>query len=290
VTAPLFTPEELARLDRLRSRGRRSVRGANVGERRSPRVGQGTLFADHRPYAPGDDLRSVDWNVYGRLGAMVVKRFEAEERLDVLLLVDRSASMEGAKARKARRIAGAIAHVALARADAVRLAWIPALGPAPAVHRGRGRASALLDELARAPQGGGTDHAAAVKSALRGRRRRGVAVVISDFYDPAGAMRGLITLRAHRFDCVAVHVLDARDVDLPEALSVVAVDRETGEEMTLDVTPDLAERVHQAWRRRAEGLERWCVAHEIPYQRADAARPLWSALRAMIGRGVAVLS
>jgi uncharacterized protein (DUF58 family) len=287
VSRPLFTPEELARLDRLRIRRRRAIRGEGRGEWRSARLGAGTSFADHREYVPGDDLRYVDWNVYGRLGDLVVKRFETEESLNLLLAVDRSLSMEGPKSRMARRLAGAIGHVALSHMDYVRVAWLPPTGAPVLPLRGRGRAGALLDELASVEDGGATDHVRSLEQAMGSTRHRGLAVLLSDFYDPGGAVRGLSLLRARGLDVAAVHVLDARDADVPVGASVVAVDRETGAEAALEVSRDLAERVRAAWRRRAESLERWCLSREIAYHRADANRPLWEVLGPMILRGVA---
>ncbi len=125
MTEPLFTPHELARLERLRIRRRRTVRGEGRGEWRSQDRGQSGLFADHRAYVAGDDLRYIDWNVVGRLGDIVVKRFEAERSLNVLLCIDRSLSMAGEKARFARRIAGALGYLALAHQDHARVAWMP---------------------------------------------------------------------------------------------------------------------------------------------------------------------
>jgi uncharacterized protein (DUF58 family) len=281
MTAPLFTNEELRRLDRLRVRRRRAVRGGSPGEWRSARLGAGGRFAEHRAYVPGDDLRYVDWNVYGRLGEMVVKRFETEENLNLLLCVDRSLSMEGAKSRTARRLAGALGYVALGHMDYVRLAWLPPVA-ASGAHRGRAASAGLLEELATVPDAGATDHARDLEQAIRATRHRGLAVMISDFYDPAGAVRGLSILRARGLDVVALHVVDAHDAELPDAGSFLAVDRETGQELPVEANADLAQRIRLAWRRRAEGLQRWCVSREVPYGRADASREIWDLVGEMM--------
>jgi uncharacterized protein (DUF58 family) len=288
---PLFTREELARLDRLRVRRRRQVLGEVGGEWRSVRTGSGSRFADHRAYVEGDDLRYVDWNVYGRLGDLVVKRFETEENLNLLLCVDRSLSMEGAKSLAARRIAGALGHVALAHMDFVRLTWLPPPdGALPTRVRGRGRSAALLDELARVPDAGPTDHGRALERAIGSTRRRGLAVLISDFYDPQGAIRGLARLGAHGLDVAAVHVLDAADLDLPAGASLTVVDRESGERLAVEVTADLLSRMHAAWRRRAEGLERWCLSREIAYHRVDASRPIWDSIGRLLAGAAAIFA
>ncbi len=264
------------------------MRGEAVGERRSRRIGAGGEFADHRTYAPGDDLRYVDWNVYFRHGELVVKRFEAVETVDVLLLVDRSPSMEGEKALAARRLAGAIAHVALRRRDSVAAGWLPSIADRPRVDllRTPKRLESLLDDLASAPHGGTTHHAQDVERGIAAVKRRGPAFLISDFFDPAGATAGLSRLVHHGFEVTAIHVVDARDAQLPIGEAVRAVDRETGETVDVDVTPALAEAVHAAWRRRVERMRAWCGAHEVAYVRLDADRSLWDAVQDLWRSGV----
>ena len=286
---PLFTPEELRRLNRLRLRRRRPAPTDHPGEWRTGRVGAGILFSDHRDYAPGDDLRYVDWNVYARLGDLMVKRFESEETLDLLLCVDRSLSMGAVKSRKARRIAGALGYIALAHLERVRLAWMPAAASLPVTtHTGRGRMNALLDELTYTPDGGTTAHGRDVARILGVTTRRGMAVVVSDFYEPENAVAALAGLRSRGTDVVAVHVLERADVDLPLGASLRAVDRETGDEVKVDVTPALLESLHANWLRRADSLERWCVTREILYQRAEVTTSLWDVLGELLGRGVTV--
>lgn len=285
----LFTAAERARLDRLRIHRRRTMPGERQGDWRTGRIGAGGLFADHRDYVAGDDLRYVDWNVYGRLGHLVVKRFEAEENLNLLLCVDRSLSMDGAKAERARRLAGALGYIALAHLEHVRLAWLPSPASAPvSVHRGRERSARFLDELATTPAGGATDHnrdLAAVMSAVKGR---GIALVLSDFYDPRESVAGLAKLRARGLEVAALHVLDVADVDLPVGASLRAEDRETGELIDVDVTPAFVERLHETWRRRAYLMERWCVSREIVYQRVDVGQTIWDCLRDLLARRLVV--
>lgn len=287
--APLLSEAELRRLDRLRIRRRRPVPSGVPGAWRNGRVGSGLLFADHRDYVPGDDLRTVDWNVYARLGDLVVKRFEAEENLELLLCVDRSRSMTGAKSHAARRLAAALGYLALARMDQVRLAWLPVDGARPVrVLRGKARAGALLEALGEAPVEGRTEHARDAGRILAGTRRRALAVVLSDFYEPARAVAALAALRARGMDTVAVHVLDTADVAFEPGASLKAVDRETGEVVAVDVTPAFLESLHAAWLRRADTLERWCVAHEVLHQRCDVGLGLWEVLADMLRRGVGV--
>ncbi len=286
----LFTPDELRRLERLHIRRRRSVRGVSQGEWRSRRHGTSGLFADHRPYAEGDDLRYVDWNVYGRLGDLVVKRFEAEESAELLLALDRSPSMEGAKSRAARRLAGALGYLALTHLDHVRLSWLPLPDDRPPLEafRSRGRAASFLDALVAVDHGGATDHARDLARILGATRRRGLAILVSDFFDQNGAIRGLALLRARGLEVGALHVVDPADARLPVGSSVLAVDRETGETLAVDVSPAVAARVHRAWTAGLHGLERWCVSREIPYLRVDARRDVWDVLRELLRQRLAL--
>lgn len=286
---PLLTEDELRRLARLRVVRRRANPTGEIGDWRTGRVGSGALFADHRDYVPGDDLRYVDWHVYARLGDLVVKRFETEENLELLLCVDRSLSMEGAKSHAARRLAAALGYLALANMDRARLAWLPSAQGAPVTtHHGKASVGTLLDELARVPAGGTTQHGRSVARVLSTCRRRMIAVVLSDFYDPANTVASLAALRSRGMDVVAVHVLDGADVDLEPGSSLLAVDRETGMEVKVDVTKAFLQGLRDAWHRRADTLERWCVTREVLYQRCDVALGLWDVLAEMLGRGIAV--
>jgi uncharacterized protein (DUF58 family) len=277
---PILSAGDLRRLDRLALLTRRRVRGDLPGERRSRRLGSGGEFADHRAYAPGDDLRYLDWNAYVRLGDLVVKRFEAVDSVRVLLVVDRSASMAGAKSLEGRRLAAALAHVALRRRDTVSFAWLPSVPGRPPVEvfRDPARLGPLFDALGATPDEGGTRHGPDLDRVVAAAGRPGPAVLVSDFFDPAGAVKGLSRLRAAGFETTAVHVLDPRDADLPVGESLRCVDRETGEVLDLDVTPEVADGVRAAWARRTGRLRAWCTARSIGWVGAGVGRALWDVL------------
>lgn len=285
----LFDSSERARLDRLAILARKAARGEEQGERRSRRIGTGGEFADHRAYVPGDEPRYVDWNVYGRLGDLVVKRFEAETSVNLLLLVDRSPSMAGSKSATARRLAGALGHVALRNRDAATLAWLPALAGRPAeTFRGRAGIEALFQTLVETPLEGQTDHAADLRRVLTATPRRGPAVLVSDFFDPSGADHGLSLLAGHGFETTALHLLDPADVDLPAGSSLKCRDRETGEVVDVDATPEVLDALRSAWRRRAERLSSWCVSRGIAHRAIDVERPFWDVVLSMVRERVLV--
>ena len=137
----LRDPEFLRSLERLSLVSKRAYAGAIKGEKRSTRRGVSVEFADYRDYVPGDDLRYLDWNVYGRLDRLLVKLFVEEEDLRVYLLLDRSRSMgfgEPSKFDHARRLIAALAYLALAGLDRVTVATFgDALDPGLPPLRGR---------------------------------------------------------------------------------------------------------------------------------------------------------
>lgn len=289
--AGLFTPEEIGRLERLRIRRRRVAREHGPGEWRSTHHGTSGLFADHRAYVAGDDPRYVDWNVYGRLDSLVVKRFEAEANINLLLCVDRSLSMAGRKSYAARRLAGALGFLALAHHDHVRLSWLPNREGCPlSAYRSRGIVQGFFDVLATTPDDGSTDHVRDLARIAARIKGRGLAVLVSDFFDPAGAIRGLALLRGRGMEVGALHIVDPADADLPVGASIVAVDRESGESMVVNATRAVQQKVRQAWIGRQVGLERWCLSRSIRYSRVDARESLWDVLKGLLrsGEGVGV--
>jgi uncharacterized protein (DUF58 family) len=263
-----FDETFLRKLERLAVVAKRVVALHGRGERRTRRVGSGIEFADHRDYVPGDDLRRLDWNLYGRLERPLVRMFDEDEDLPVYLLVDASASMGlggPPKLRLARETAAALAYVALTNLD--RVAVYPAaqgLGTGLGLLRGKAQIHPILTLLASLRAGGRTDLAAAVSGLVQRHRRRGVVVVISDFFDPAGAEQGLGRLRYGRFEPVVVQI-NAPDEAQPALRGeVTLVDAETGEERPVTVTSAVAEAYRERYQARLRGLARFCRERAIP--------------------------
>jgi uncharacterized protein (DUF58 family) len=258
----------LRKLERLAVVAKRVVALHGRGERRTRHVGSGIEFADHRDYVAGDDLRHLDWNLYGRLERPLVRMFDEDEDLPVYLLVDASASMglgTPPKLRLARETAAALAYVALTNLD--RVGVYPAaegLGPGLGLVRGKAQIHPLLGLLASLRPQGRTDLGAAASRLVERHRRRGVVVVISDFFDPAGAERGLDRLRYGRFEPVVVQI-NAPEEAMPGLRGdVTLVDAETGEERPLTITPAVAEAYRERYQSRLRALSRFCRERAIP--------------------------
>jgi uncharacterized protein (DUF58 family) len=217
-------PAVIARLSGLALRARLIVEGYYAGSHRSPYRGRSVEFADHRPYSQGDDLRHIDWKVYGRTNKFYIKEFEQETNLNLLLAVDVSESMAfGAddaplsKHDYASAAAAALACLALQQHDSVGLIRF---ADKVIEHHRPSNSPGQWRTLVRAlDQGVG-----AARSNLRGVfeeiaesiERRSLLVVISDLLDdPEGIIRGLRHLRFRRHDVVVLQILDASEVEFP---------------------------------------------------------------------------
>ena len=212
----LLDAATVAAIERLDVLSRRHPRGSREGERRSRRRGQGMEFADFRPYAAGDDLRFVDWNIYGRMERLFMRIFLEEEDMGLLVLLDGSASMgvgAPSKFEVARRLAMALAYIGLVNQHRVSLGSLQADGcERLAGLRGRRKAGACAAWLLGRSPAGSLQFDAACRVAAEGRHGRGVAIVISDFLVREGLERGLRTLVTRGWDVVALQVLAAEDV------------------------------------------------------------------------------
>src|SRR5439155_27070017 len=213
--------------------------------------------ADHRSYTPGDDFRYLDWNLFGRLERLFLKLYEEERELPVTIVLDASESMTFGTPRKfdfARQIAAALGYVALCGFDRISVVAFPELGAAgngsdspPTVSsqelaaRGalgsvRGRRSSLefFRNLAQLTAQGTANLNDALRRGALQAKQAGVAVVLSDFLDPAGYDPGLSALVARGFQVNAVQILAPEEINPTSYGDLRLVDSETGwtEEVT----------------------------------------------------------
>ncbi len=273
----LFDEEFQRRLEYLAVVSRRLFAGRLRAERRTKKSGSGIEFADHRDYVPGDDLRYLDWSVYGRTERLLLKLFEEEEDLAIYVLLDCSRSMGfGTPPRfdHARRLAAALAYVGLSNLDRVALiGWSTAVDRRLAPSRGRGQIFKVFDFLRGCRAEGETALADAARAFAAENKRRGIAIVVSDLYDPAGFERGLNAIRYQKFEPMVVHVVDPREADPGARGDVLLVDTETGVSREITLTPALVARyreAHTAWRAEVEGF---CKTRQVPYVAADVTAP-----------------
>lgn len=257
-----FDERFLRKLETLEVAIRRAAGAQARGIRRSRRIGAGLELADHRDYAPGDDLRYLDWNLYGRLGRRALRLFEEDEDVAIDVLVDASASMGLGRPPKldlAAQLAAALAYVGLANLDRVA---VTALGDEPGglpPQRGKGRILPILRFLEPLAGTGRQSVSAGVRAFLgrRSRRRAGVAVLISDFYDPAGAPAALDLLRAQRLEPIAIQIAAPDELAPSLRGDLLVRDVETGEAHELTISPAAV----AAYQRRLAGLRRQLEGH-----------------------------
>ena len=223
-TSPLLDPHTLAKLEGLELRAERIVEGYVAGLHRSPYRGFSNEFAEHREYTPGDDLRYVDWKVFGKTDKVYLKQFEEETNLICYLLLDTSESMQyqspGAPLSKlayAQCAAASLTYLVLHQRDSVGLVTFdqeirqlvrPSSSPMQLKQLLR-----VMEETsaARKTRTGPIFHDLAERFA-----RRGIVVILSDLFDDVEAMlAGLKHFRHRRHDVILLHVLDPAEIDFP---------------------------------------------------------------------------
>lgn len=273
VDEPLFGPGFARRLEKLKWILRRRLASGGEGDRAGRRKGGLIEFSDHRAYAPGDDLRTVDWHVYFRLDTLVVKEFAKEEEVPLGLLLDASASMAGGKFRLACRACAALAYISLASRNPVTLT---------AFRRGERKVSrplvgeSAIFELTRmmealAPEGE-TDIAGALAQArARGPARR-LHVLVSDLLDPQPFETPLSALPLCGAEACVLQIL-APEETAPRAVGpVTLVDAETGETLNLDLEDEDLDAYGIQLNEREERFRRFATSRGIRFTavRADA--------------------
>jgi uncharacterized protein (DUF58 family) len=219
----LLDPKVLAKLGNTQLRARAVVEGLLSGLHRSPHQGQSVEFAEHKDYAPGDDLRHLDWKAWGKLDRYYVKRFEHETNLRAFLVLDASASMgyggrdRLTKLAYAQTVAACLGYLSIRQQDAagVVVARGKELGYLPP-RAALGHLPAILNTLEAAAASGPTDLAAAADLVAEKAGRRAAVYVLSDLLDFApGAMRRLADLRRMKHEVAIFHVLDPDELDFP---------------------------------------------------------------------------
>jgi len=216
-------PKVLDKLGRLELKARQAVEGFMAGLHRSPQRGASVEFAEHREYVPGDDLRHLDWRIYGRSDRFYIKRYEEETNLTLSVLLDVSESMayagEGqvSKFRYGAMVAATLAYMVLRHRDAAAVAltddslegWVP-----PATRPSH--LLAITDQIEKAKLAAKTDPGLLLREMAAKLPPRSIVAVVSDlFADPDRILSGLRALKAKRQDVIVFHVLDRDEIEFP---------------------------------------------------------------------------
>ncbi len=247
---PLFDSDFLKKLEYLSLVSRRLFRGSLLAQRRTMQTGGGIEFADHRDYSHGDDFRYLDWNVFARHGELLLKRFQEEEDLHVYLLLDCSRSMAFGSPPKidlARQIVASLAYIALADLDRVAvIAFADDIVADFPLTRGKDRILTLLKFLEGLDvQGADTDLGRVVTAFTQRTQRRGLAVVVSDLFDPHGYERGFDLLRHRSYELHAVQLHDRLEAEPSLLGEVELADIESGFGQKVTITETAQKRYRE---------------------------------------------
>lgn len=271
----IFTKEYLAKLERL-SIGLAERLGAvgYSGGRKSAAKGSSLEFSDYRDYIPGDDLRRVDWNSYGRFDKLYLKLFLEEKQASVNLFLDTSKSMAfGRKGPIAKAAAASLAYIAAGGGDRAQIFTFNE--KAGAQKRGitkKGQLAETLDFLESLEMGGGTDYLRAVRE--QGDLGRGVAVVISDFLSEQPPWDAVKLLQEKRQEVLLLRILAPEEIEPQRGGMVRLVDSETGETRDLELTAQAVSAYRQALRQQEAALQEFCWRRGAKFCRVDTETPL----------------
>jgi uncharacterized protein (DUF58 family) len=286
----ILDPVDLARLASMSVRARVIVEGAFAGMHHNPHAGTSIEFAEHKEYAPGDDIRHIDWKAVARVGRYYIKRFEDETEMRTFLLVDASASMGYARAgvsklAYATYLAAALGYLLAQQGDPAGLLLFDegTRQYLPARTRG-GHIRDLLLALDGAYPAGRTEPGRALGHVGELADRRSLIILMSDLLDaPADLADRLRQLRSRGHDVTLFHLLDPDEVELPfeELTEFEGLEPEDGRRLLVDPR-DLA----ASFRRESLALrERWrlaCLEARVEYRFATTAEPPAEVLRAFL--------
>jgi uncharacterized protein (DUF58 family) len=286
---PLLSREDVVGLDRLALAPSGAGPASSIASR-GRRSGSGVDFADYRSYYPGDDPRHVDWNVYARTRKLFLRRFHVDADPCLYLVLDKSGSMGLGRPEKlafAGRIASALAYVAWRGNHAVGLAigsdrLETYLAPA---HR-RGQLGRVLRTAASASASGPSDLGRVLEDLSARAERRGLVVVLSDFFTPHGCGGALSALGRSGFGLAALQILSREDVAPPIGGEVEIWDVEAGDETRLRVGPRAIRRYRERLREWNRSLERDCARRGARHLRLESSASFSEALEDLIEAGL----
>ena len=290
--ARFLDPELLARIGSLELLARAVVEGFMSGLHRSPYTGFSTEFTEYRQYNPGDDLRYLDWRLLGRTDRYFIKKYRADTNTQCHILIDTSASMNYAhgssvtKLQYAQYLAASIAYLLNRQQDAVGLfAFADKVHTHVPARNRTGHMRTVFGTLSMLEASGETRLAESLHQLAEILTRRGIVVLISDFYDQADPLKEAFQhLRFKGHDLVAFHVLDQNELDFDFTDPVLLLeDAETQEQMP--VLPDVVMNGYrERMRQHVDDMRRCAAANHVDYEMLTTKQPLDFALFSFLSR------
>jgi len=274
----LLDSKFMARLDALDIVSRKILQGRSQGERRSKRRGSGVEFADHRPYVIGDDLRFVDWNIYGRLEQLFLKIFLVEQDLSVQVVLDVSASSatgEPPKALAIKRLGAALAYVAMVNNSRVSVSLFAdgVVGQLPNM-RGRNYIGRMADFLLNADCQGPSNFAKACRQLTAARTGTGVMIVVSDFFFKEGYDEALRRLISRNYDLYCIQMLSPQEVSPPLSGDLKLIDVEDFDDAEITMSSALLDYYKKNLAAYCTELQTFCRKRGATYAMTDSSRPI----------------
>ncbi len=277
----MFDSEFLKKLEYLSLVSRRLFRGQLLARKRTRQLGGGVEFAGHQDYVYGDDLRYLDWNVFARLGNRLIKRFEEEEDLHVYFFLDCSKSMAVGNSQGltkfdyARQITAALAYIALADLDRISVvAFADKVHDVFPLIRGKQHILSLLRFLERLETvGESTKLRASANEFLHARHRPGLAVLVSDFFDPSGFQKPVDTLRYRQFEPHLIQIHDVSEASPRLLGDWQLIDVEAGTAHDVTISESVLRRYKQIFAEFIESVKRYCVGNGFGCTIAPTAVP-----------------
>jgi len=277
---PLLDAATLSRIQGLKLRARAVVEGVLSGLHKSPHQGQSVEFAEHKEYAPGDELRHLDWKAYGKFDKYYVKRFEQETNLRAVMVIDTSGSMaygSGAmtKLEVAKVLAASLSHLLVRQQDAAGVALVAG----GAFHELPPRSTAthlpvVLEVLEGAEAKGTTDLWAAADALAEKLPRRCLVCVFSDFFDDrADALKRILALRSRKHDVAVFHLVDPAELTFPFEDPTLFLSME--DERRVEVNPrEIKASYLEEFQRFLDETRETCMAADVDYELVRTDEPL----------------
>ena len=274
----------ISQISRLDLTSRKIFAGKLKGERRSKKRGESVEFADHRQYVIGDDLRHIDWNIFGRLDRLFLKLFLEEEDLALHIVLDASESSDCGEPHKfyyAQQLAMALGYIGLVNLNRVQVSVIGGTletgregendrpeAPGETVHsirdlRGRRRTQDLARFICSVRPGGATSFRENAKRIALGRRGKGVMIVISDFFMKEGYDTGLRLLVGRGYDVFAIQCLSPQEVEPDITGDLRLVDVEDGDRAEVTISAPLMKRYKANLAAYCAELREFCARREM---------------------------
>jgi len=274
----LLDPQFMARLDALDILSRKVFQGKLQGERRAKRRGQSVEFADHRPYVAGDDLRFVDWNIYGRLDQLFLKLFLEEQDLTVHILVDATGSTatgEPPKDKALKRLAAALGYIALVNNNRLTISTFgDGLTGQLANMRGRNYLSRMAEFLLTARAEGFSDFDKACRQAVNTRIGVGVMVLLSDMLFKEGYAEGLRRLISRNYDLHVIQMLSPQELSPDVTGDLKLLDIEDADEAEITISGPLLTYYKRAVTAYCNELKEFCAGRGASYVLTNSGQPV----------------